>query len=62
MALGSLGPAFGESRIGVQALEGMARQPEIADTLLRSMIIAQAIDETTGIYCLLVAIVILFVI
>lgn len=62
MAIGALGPALGESRIGAQALEGMARQPEMADTLLRSMIIADAIDETTGIYSLIVAIILLLVV
>jgi F-type H+-transporting ATPase subunit c len=40
----------------------MARQPEMANTLLRNMIIADAIAETTGIYSLLVAIMILFVV
>lgn len=62
MGLGALGPALGEGRIGATALEAMARQPEMANTLLRTMIIADAIDETTGIYSLVVAIMILFVV
>lgn len=62
MGLGALGPALGEGFIGGKAMEGMARQPEMADTLLRSMIIADAIAETTGIYTLLVAIILLFVV
>lgn len=62
MGLGALGPALGEGYIGGKAMEGMARQPEMANTLLRNMIIADAIAETTGIYSLLVAIMILFVV
>lgn len=62
MGLGAIGPALGEGWIGASALEAMARQPEMANTLLRNMIIADAIAETTGIYSLLVAIMILFVV
>lgn len=62
MGIGAIGPALGEGRIGASALEGMARQPEMANALLRNMIIADAIAETTGIYSLLVAIMILFVV
>lgn len=62
MGIGAIGPALGEGRIGAAAMEGMARQPEMANTLLRNMIIADAIAETTGIYSLIVAIMILFVV
>lgn len=62
MGIGAIGPALGEGRIGASALESMARQPEMANTLLRNMIIADAIAETTGIYSLIVAIMILFVV
>ena len=43
-----------------KALEGMARQPEAASTLRTNMIIGCAITETTGIYALLIAFLILF--
>jgi len=62
MGIGAIGPALGEGRIGASALESMARQPEMANTLLRNMIIADAIAETTGLYSLIVALVILFVV
>lgn len=62
MGLGAWGPAVGEGFIGGKALEGMARQPEMANILFRNMIIADAIAETTGVYSLLVAIIILFVV
>lgn len=60
MGIGSIAPALGEGGVVSKALEGMARQPESADTLRTNMIVGCAITETTGIYSLLVAILILF--
>ncbi|GAB4309387.1 ATP synthase F0 subunit C [Candidatus Bipolaricaulota bacterium] len=62
MGIGAIGAALGEGMIGAHALDAMARQPEMANTLLRTMVIADAIAETTGIYSLVVAIVLLFVV
>ena len=44
-----------------KALEGMARQPEMANTLRTNMILGCAITESTGIYSLVVALVLLFI-
>lgn len=60
MGIGSIAPALGEGNVVSKALEGMARQPESADTLRTNMIVGCAITETTGIYSLLIAILILF--
>ena len=38
----------------------MARQPEVADTLRTNMILGCAITETTGIYSLVVALLLIF--
>lgn len=58
--LGGMACAFGEAKIVSKALEGMARNPEMAPQLRTSMILGCALDETTGIYALLVAILCLF--
>lgn len=58
--LGGTVCAFGEAKIVSKALEGMARNPEMASQLRTSMILGCALDETTGIYALLVAILCLF--
>ena len=58
--LGGTACAFGEAKIVSKALEGMARNPEMASQLRTSMIVGCALDETTGIYALLVAILCLF--
>ncbi len=60
MGLGALGPALGEGNAVSHALDGMARQPESAGTLRTNMIVGCAITETTGIYALLISILILF--
>jgi len=62
MAIGAIGPAIGEGIAAAHALDGMARQPEMEGALLRTMIIGQAITESTGIYSLVVAIILLFVV
>ena len=60
MGLGAIGPAFGEGNAVGKALEGMARQPEMAGTLRTNMILGCAITETTGIYSLVVALLLMF--
>ena len=58
--LTGFGCALGEARICAKAIEGMARNPEMYSKLRTSMILGCALDETTGIYGLLVAILCLF--
>ncbi len=61
MGFGAIGPALGEGNAVGKALEGMARQPEMANTLRTNMILGCAITESTGIYSLIVALVLLFI-
>ena len=60
MGIGAIGTAVGEGNAVSMALEGMARQPESAGNLRTNMILGCAITETTGIYSLLIAFLILF--
>ena len=60
MGVGAIGPALGEGNAVGKALEGMARQPEAASDLRTNMIMGCAINETTGIYSLVIALLILF--
>lgn len=62
MGIGAIGPAIGEGNAVGKALEGMARQPESAGKLQTTMILGCAITETTGIYSLVIALLILFAI
>ena len=60
MGIGAIGPALGEGNAVSHALEGMARQPEAASDLRTNMILGCAITETTGIYSLVIALLLMF--
>lgn len=51
---------FGQAKIAAQAIESMGRQPEAADDIRGTMFIGLALAETSGIYGLLIAIIMLF--
>ena len=61
MGFGAIGPAIGEGNAVGKALEGMARQPEAAGLLRTNMILGCGITESTGIYSLVIALLLLFV-
>lgn len=61
MGIGAVGSAIGEGYIGGKAMEGMARNPQMADKLFTNMIVAIALAESTAIYSLVVSLIILFV-
>ena len=60
MGLGAIGPGIGEGNAVGKALEAMARQPEMASTLRTNMILGCAITETTGIYSLVISLLLMF--
>lgn len=61
MGIGAIGPALGEGNAVGKALEAMARQPELQGSLRTNMILGCAITETTGIYSLVIALLLIFV-
>lgn len=60
IAIGSIGPALGEARTAAQALEAIARQPDEANTITRTLFVSLAMIESTAIYCFVVAMILLF--
>jgi F-type H+-transporting ATPase subunit c len=60
MALGALGAALGESRIGVAAMDALARQPDEAPSITRTLFVSLAMVESTAIFCLVIALILLF--
>jgi F-type H+-transporting ATPase subunit c len=60
MGFGAIGPGVGEGYAASKACEGMGRQPAVADELLRTMLVGQAVAESTGIYSLVIALLLLF--
>ncbi|WP_041446502.1 ATP synthase F0 subunit C [Pseudothermotoga thermarum] len=59
---GALGPAIGAGHVGDGTMEAMARQPELVGTMTIRMLLAQAVCGTTGLYSLLITLLILFAI
>lgn len=59
-ALGAFGAALGESRVGSAAMDAMARQPEEAPSITRNLFVTLAMIESTAIFCLVVALILLF--
>ena len=55
IALSTIGPPLGQGKAAAAALDGMARQPEMAGTLRTGMILALALMEALAIYGLLIA-------
>lgn len=51
---------FGQAKIAAQAIESIGRQPEAADSIRSTMFVGLAMAETSGIYGLLIAIIMLF--
>ncbi|MBS4536444.1 ATP synthase F0 subunit C [Clostridium sp. D2Q-14] len=60
-AIAGIGPGIGQGYAAGKAAEGVGRQPEAQGDILRTMILGQAVAETTGIYGLVIAIILLFV-
>ncbi len=61
VAIGSIGPALAEGRAAAAALDAIARQPDERNTLTRTLFVSLAMIESTAIYCLVVALILLFV-
>ena len=51
---------IGQGKIAATAIESIARQPEAASSIQTTMFIGLAMGETSGIYGLLVAVLLLF--
>ncbi|MCI5582513.1 MAG: ATP synthase F0 subunit C [Anaeroplasma sp.] len=51
--------AIGEGNVAAHAVDAMARQPEIAGNIRITMLIGQAVSETTGLYGFIIAILLL---
>lgn len=60
VSVGSIGPAFAEGRAVAAALDAIARQPESAGVISRTLFVGLAMIESVAIYCLVIALLLLF--
>tara|TARA_B100001989_G_scaffold252516_1_gene234861 strand:+ start:380 stop:1084 length:705 start_codon:yes stop_codon:yes gene_type:complete len=61
MGVGAFGPGVGDGLVAKFANLGVARDPKNMGLLTRTMIIGQAITETTDIYAMVVSLILIFV-
>ena len=58
--IAGLGPGIGEGYAAGKAVEPVARQPEARGSIISTMILGQAVAESTGIYSLVIALILLY--
>lgn len=58
--LTGIGPGIGQGYAAGKAVEALGRQPEAESSIRTLMITGQAVAETTGLYGLIIAIILIF--
>lgn len=58
--IAGIGPGIGQGYAAGKGAEGVGRQPGAQSDIVRTMLLGAAVAETTGIYGLIVAIILLF--
>ena len=59
--IAGIGPGIGEGNAVASACEAIGRQPESKSEVTSTMILGCAVAETTGLYALVIAILLIFV-
>ena len=59
--IAGLGPGIGQGYAAGKAVEAVGRQPEAKGDIIQTLLIGAAVAESTGIYSLVVAIILLFI-
>ena len=62
MGFGAIGSGAGEGYAAGKACEAVSKTPELAPLITRTMLIGQAVTESVGIYALVIALLLLFVV
>ena len=60
VSFGAIGPALGEGRAIAAAMDALARQPDASNSISRTLFVGLAMIETMAIYCLVIALLLLF--
>ena len=60
MGFGAIGPAMGQGFVAGKTCESLSRRPEHTGLLTRTMLIGQAVSESTGIYSLVIALLLIY--
>lgn len=60
IAIGAIAPALAQGKAVAAAMDAIARQPDAANTVSRTLFVGLAMIETMAIYCLVIALLLLF--
>jgi F-type H+-transporting ATPase subunit c len=60
ISIGAIAPALAQGRAVAAAMDAIARQPDAANTVSRTLFVGLAMIETMAIYCLVIALLLLF--
>lgn len=58
--IAGIGPGIGQGYAAGKAVEAVARQPEARSDIFITMFLGQAVAESTGIYSLVIAFILIF--
>lgn len=60
ITIGTVAPAWGETRSIISALSSIAQQPDTASTITRTLFVGLAMIESMAIYCFVIAMILIF--
>lgn len=60
VTVGSIVPGMNQGRAVISALDAIARQPDASDRISRTLFVGLAMIESLAIYCLVIALILLF--
>ncbi len=60
--IAGLGPGIGQGYAAGKGAEAVGRQPEARAEIMSTMLLGQAVAETTGIYSFVIALILIFVV
>ncbi len=58
--IAGIGPGVGQGYAAGKGVEGTANRPKWQGAIMRTMLLGQAVGQTTGIYALIIALILLF--
>ena len=59
--IAGIGPGIGQGYAAGKAAEAVGKRPKLQSAIVRTMLLGQAVAQTTGIYALIIAVLLLFV-
>ena len=59
--IAGIGPGIGQGFAAGKSAEAVGKRPKLQSSIVRTMLLGQAVAQTTGIYALIIALILLFV-